>query len=169
MSDPSQIPLSAGHLYTMDNEGKRYQSYDDATGEVINAQGVGVHTGNPLKGTLTIGIGHTGNDFKPGDIWTEFQVMARFGLDYHAALEEAYELARNTPWNAMGPCRQVVVTDMAFELGKGGLAKFLKMWAAIRQNNWSAAALEIAASHLAQQSPVRASRNVAMMKTGEWQ
>lgn len=169
MSAPAEIPLTRGHLFTLANEGKRYQTYDDKTGETIAANGRGVHTGKELQGTLTIGVGHTGDDFKAGDIWSEFQVMTVFKLDYHKALEEAYELARSMPWQAMGIARQAVVTDMAFEMGKGGLSKFLRMWSAIKQSDWTTASLEIALSHLAAQSPVRVALNVAMMKLGEWQ
>lgn len=167
-AEPAQIPLTRGHLYTMANEGKRYQTYDDATGELIGADGLGIHTRNPLKGTLTIGIGHTGPDIKPGDIWTEFLVMTNFRLDYHIALEGAYELIHNGTWNRAGEARQAVLADMCFEMGTAGVRKFMLMLANIRSSNWEAAAAEIMKSNYAKQAPTRAGRNAGMIRTGNW-
>lgn len=44
-------------------EGKRNKAYFDT------------------KGILTIGVGHTGNDFGPTSVWTDEQVMAAFVRD----------------------------------------------------------------------------------------
>lgn len=48
-------------------EGRKAQSYDDATGKPVNA-------GEHVRGVLTIGVGHTGRDFKAGDVWSEQQI-----------------------------------------------------------------------------------------------
>lgn len=45
-------------------EGCRLQAYDDYTGKPVNANGT-------VKGTLTIGVGHTGKDVTKGLIITE--------------------------------------------------------------------------------------------------
>lgn len=160
--------MNQGQAYTLANEGRRHQSYDDATGESIYSDDR-THQGFPRKGVLTIGVGHTGTDFKPGDIWTEQKVTEAFDNDYAKALSEAYALIRNNGWNLIGEARQAVLTDMAFEMGGAGLAEFKLMLNNIRSSNWEAAALEIGKSKYAAQAPIRAARNIAMMKTGEWQ
>lgn len=45
-------------------EGCRLQAYDDFTGKPVNA-------GGTVKGTLTIGVGHTGKDVIAGQIITQ--------------------------------------------------------------------------------------------------
>ncbi len=64
-----------------------------------------------------------------------------------------------------GP-RQVVLASMAFNLGIGGLAKFSKMWAAIRAKDYAAASVAMLDSHWAEQVGHRAERLAAMMERG---
>jgi lysozyme len=153
--------MNTGQIYTLNNEGKRYQTYDDATGEIV-------HVGDECKGTLTIGIGHVGFDYKPGDIWTEAHIQATFDADYHNAVEIAYSLLRGNTWNAIGEARQGAVIDMAFEMGRKGLADFHHMLAALRAGDYASAAREISNSKYAQQVPMRAWRNQQMLIDGVW-
>lgn len=161
--------MNRGQIYTRDNEGVRYQTYDDDSGEAIGPDGLGVHTKRPLKGKLTIGVGHTGNDFKAGDIWNAEQVQTAFDADYHTAMEAAYSLIRNNCWNTIGEVRQAAIIDMCFQMGKKGVSEFVQMLLALQCMDYERAAREIMASQYATQAPTRALRNAKMVKTGIWQ
>jgi GH24 family phage-related lysozyme (muramidase) len=165
--DPGQ-PMNKGQAYTLVNEGKRHQTYDDATGESIGKDGRGVTSGKPLAGTLTIGVGHTGHDFAPGDIWDDTRIMYEFDGDYHKAVEGAYNLIRNGAWNMIGEARQAALIDMVFELGADGVKGFSLMLNNLRSHNYAAVAHEVMASKYATEAPTRALHNSVMMQTGEW-
>lgn len=63
-------------------------------------------------------------------------------------------------------CR--VVLDMGFNLGVPRLCRFKKMWAAIHDENFDTAAIEMLDSRWASQVGKRAERLSDAMRTGEW-
>ena len=63
--------------------------------------------------------------------------------------------------------RQLVVMDMAFNMGVPRLKKFKNMWAAIHDNDFKTAAKEMLDSRWARQVKGRATRLAHAMATGE--
>ena len=64
--------------------------------------------------------------------------------------------------------RQLVLMDMAFNMGVPRLCKFKKMWNAIHEENFEAASLEMMDSKWARQVGGRAKKLSDAMKTGEF-
>jgi len=64
--------------------------------------------------------------------------------------------------------RQAVLVDMAFNLGRAGLASFQKMRAALALGDFERAAAEMLDSLWARQVGRRARELAEMMQTGQW-
>ncbi len=64
--------------------------------------------------------------------------------------------------------RQLILMDMAFNMGVPRLCKFKKMWNAIYEQNFEAASLEMMDSRWARQVGKRASKLSSAMKLGEF-
>lgn len=64
--------------------------------------------------------------------------------------------------------RQLILMDMAFNMGVPRLCKFKKMWNAIHEGNFEAASLEMLDSRWARQVGRRASKLSEAMKSGEF-
>ena len=64
--------------------------------------------------------------------------------------------------------RQLVLVDMAFNLGVPRLCKFKKMWAAIQENKFDVAAKEMLDSRWANQVKSRATKLANAMHNGEF-
>ena len=65
--------------------------------------------------------------------------------------------------------RQIVLTDMAYNMGVPKLSGFVKMWTAINAGDYKTAALEMLDSQWANQVHARATRLAAAMESGEFQ
>ena len=64
--------------------------------------------------------------------------------------------------------RQLILMDMAFNMGVPRLCKFKKMWNAIHEGNFDAASLEMMDSRWARQVGSRARKLSDAMKSGEF-
>jgi lysozyme len=64
--------------------------------------------------------------------------------------------------------RQLILMDMAFNMGVPRLCKFKKMWNAIHEGNFEAASYEMLDSRWARQVGRRANKLSDAMKTGEF-
>lgn len=71
-------------------------------------------------------------------------------------------------YREMSVVRQMVLVDMAFNLGVAGLMGFRKMRAALALNDYTLAAAEMLDSKWARQVGRRAERLAEMMRTNEW-
>ena len=140
----------------LQHEGLRLTVYDDANGKPI---GPGSHVvGNP-----TIGIGTL--VCAPGGI-TEAEARLLLGNRVQIAQKSAESLvAINFP--AADPVRFDVLTEMAFQLGGDGLAKFVNTLQAVRDCRWDDAAKGMLASTWALQTPGRAKALAEVMRTGK--
>ena len=79
------------------------------------------------------------------------------------------ELLQNKPIvNQLTATRQMVLVDMAFNMGVPRLMKFINMWAAIKNENYSLACEEMIDSRWANQVGNRAMKLSLAMKNGEW-
>jgi len=78
------------------------------------------------------------------------------------------ELVRAHPCvDRLDAVRQLVLVDMAFNMGVPRLCKFKKMWAAIHEDDFSTAAKEMLDSRWATQVKGRADKLANMMHNGE--
>lgn len=72
------------------------------------------------------------------------------------------------PWGNLGSARQAVCVNMAFNLGSAGFLKFKNMIAAINDDFYEMAAVEMLDSKWAKQVPNRANELSEQMNKGHW-
>ena len=114
-------------------------------------------------GKVTIGIGHNLTDNGlPLPI-----LDAIYEHDVNSAVADCNRLLQDH-WSRLDDVRKAVIINMMFNLGLGKLSLFKKMIAAIKQQDWSAAAREAMDSKWARQVGPRAERLAHMLKTGTW-
>jgi len=139
----------------------------------------------PYKDSLgidTIGIGrnleHRGlSEEELAHIGKDISDICEWGI----TKEQAYYLAENDikiveeEICKAHPCvveldevRQRVIIDMAFNMGVPRLNKFVKMWKAIHEENFTEAKTQMLDSRWANQVGNRAVRLSNAMETGEW-
>jgi len=107
----------------------------------------------------TVGIGHNLETPLPPAV-----IELLFQYDVLAATEAAILV---TPtWASLTPLRQEVLRDMAFTLGRAGLAKFRRLFMALAQEDYAWAAREILDSAAARLLPDRYGRLARQMETG---
>jgi len=113
-------------------------------------------------GFWTIGVGRL-IDARKGGRLREIEID--FLLDNDIAECEAD--CSTMPWFAgLDAVRQRVVLNMRFQLGSSGLRKFRNTLAAVARGDYAAAAAGMSASLWATQTPARANRLIAMMRSG---
>jgi lysozyme len=66
----------------------------------------------------------------------------------------------------LDPVRQIVLANMAFNMGVSALGTFHRMWDAIDRGNWTEASAAMLDSTWARQVGARATRLAAAMKSG---
>ena len=133
-------------------------------------------------GIATIGIGRNLEDrgITPEELeWMDIPNMAivhTMGITEADAMYLAQndvqiveeELLRSHPCvENLDAVRQLVLVDMAFNMGVPRLGKFKKMWAAIHKNNFEEAAKEMLDSRWANQVKSRSTKLAHAMHTGE--
>ena len=84
------------------------------------------------------------------------------------AIVEKELLERKPIVNQLNDVRQMVLVDMAFNIGVPRLMKFKNMWAAIEKVNYPLACEEMIDSRWANQVGSRAMKLSLAMKNGEW-
>jgi lysozyme len=111
-------------------------------------------------GKMTIGYGRNLTD--TGIRQSEAAVMLENDLnDTVANLTQAHPLVLT-----LSATRQIVLANMAFNLGLPRLNRFTKLWEAIGKGDFTAAAKEMLASTWATQVGLRAARLAAEMENG---
>lgn len=136
-----------------DDEAFRAVPYDDATG-------LPLLRGDTLRGNLTIGWGtNISTEGIPktiaGDLLDQ-RLQARI-----AELTQAFPVVLT-----LDATRQIVLGNMAYNLGVPRLRGFVKMWGAIQRGDFAGAAAEMRASVWAQQVGARAARLANEMESG---
>jgi lysozyme len=125
------------------------------------------HEGLSLKpyrctaGVLTIGYGrnlNNGISQKVADIMLD--------EDMEIALRDAKDFAAEA-WDKLNMARQAVLVNMAFNLGKDRLFKFIMFRGAVRSHNYEYAAKRMESSLWYKQVGNRGKELVEQMKTGE--
>ena len=121
-----------------------------------------------LGGNFEIGYGHNSPSIVPDAVWTQEQADDQFAIDYANAVVWAQSDLGASDWTALDLVRRAALTDMAYELGRAGLAGFPHMLLAVRQQAWETAAEACLASRYATQVPARAHRTAYMLENGTW-
>lgn len=108
----------AGYHFLEEQEGERLFVYDDATGRPANP-------GDPVRGTLTGGMGHTGADVMPGMAVTK-ELSERWlqqdARDAEACVDATCPGANDNQFNAM--------VSLCFNIGTGAFkgSSVARMW-----------------------------------------
>lgn len=134
--------------YTKHWEGCRLKAYPDAGG-------------------YSIGYGHHSAGITATTVWTQAQADQVFVDDSASAAIEAGNTLTFTAWNEIGAARQAVLTDMAYELGFGGLRAFAKMRQALELGQWDNAAAEVLDSAAAKEVPDRWKMHAQILRQGD--
>lgn len=121
------------------------------------------HAYEDSKGFLTIGVGHLIDKRKGGG-------LSNNAIDYilNEDIDKKYAgLIDSLPWvKTLDDARQNVLMNLAFNMGVGGLLKFVKTLEFVKQGNYKAAASEMLRSTWSKQVGDRAKRLSKTMETG---
>ena len=110
-------------------------------------------------GVITIGYGHKITEITPG----EAAVLLQQDMETHIAdLYKAYPYVQN-----LDGVRQIVLGNMAYNLGVPRLSQFVGMWDAIQRGDFQTAAAEMLNSLWAKEVGARATRLAVSMASGE--
>ena len=134
-------------------------------------------------GIDTIGIGRNLKDRGISKEELDYMDIPNMDIIYEHGISEAdarylamndiaiveNELCRVHPCvEELDSVRQLILMDMAFNMGVPRLCKFKKMWNAVHEENFEAAGLEMMDSRWARQVGGRAKKLSDAMKTGEF-
>jgi len=78
------------------------------------------------------------------------------------------ELLGEAAWQALSPIRQGCLAAMAYQMGVGGVEKFVNTLQAIKEGDWELAFSNLLQSRWAQQTPARARRTATAMLNDKW-
>lgn len=129
--------------------------------QIIRHEGLHLKPYRDSVGKLTIGAGRNLNDKGI----SEEEAIAMLMHDVSDAKSDAAALVDN--FHELDEVRQRVLIDMAFNLGRAGLATFRRMIEAVRNKRFEQAAAEIVDSRWYRQVGVRGMRLEYMMRTGK--
>jgi lysozyme len=156
---------------------------DDLIEKLIQHEGLRLQVYEDSLGIATIGIGRNLEDrgITPEELeWMDIPNMAivhTMGITEADAMYLARndvqiveeELLRAHPCvDRLDAVRQLVLIDMAFNLGVPRLCKFKKMWAAVEAEDFSTAAKEMLDSRWANQVKSRSTKLAHAMHHGEF-
>ena len=85
--------------------------------------------------------------------------------DLREAIAGADELIEQHNCKDLEGAAKEVIVEMIFQLGKTGVSKFKKMWEALSEYNYIGASFEMLDSKWANQTPNRAKKMAALMKS----
>ena len=128
--------------------------------QLLREEGFRAHPYMDTTGHVTIGIGRNLVDVGI----TLDEAMHMLTNDIHAC--EA-QLEQYGAFIALDPVRKMVLIDLCFNLGFGGLEQFVKFWAAIRHHDYKLAGDELRNSRWYGQVKVtRAENLIRMLESG---
>ena len=154
---------------------------DKLRASVMEHEGCRLMADRDPLGILTIGYGH---NLQTADVALHVKLVDEAGgdetaivitqdtadrlLDNDLACAED-DVRRALPWAvSLDPCRKAVLVEMAFQLGIGGLLRFVKMLRAARRGDHAEAAAQMLDSTWHHQTPARVETLAGRMRSGEW-
>lgn len=142
-----------------ENEGLRYNSYMDTTGNKTVGYGFNMDSGIAKRVWDRAGVQ---SDFKAvyngEQALSPAEAEALGNASFEIAAEDALDLFPELP--DYTPARQQAILDLSYQLGKPSLSKFDSTITAAKQGKWTTAARHLLQSEYAKQTPERA-RQVA--------
>ena len=135
--------------------------FKKAMASVKAHEGLALHPYHDTTGHLTIGYGRNLDEIGI----TQREAEAMLETDLTVAYQDAKSLAGDA-WAELSSNRKVVLMDMAFNLGKSRLKRFVKMWEALDNKNYDRAAKEMLDSLWATQVGQRALTLADLMREG---
>ncbi len=151
--------------YITYNEGKRNTVYNDSLGIPTIAVGFNLRRADAPAKIEALGLSY--NDVLTGkQALTDEQINALLDADIESAINKTVK--RLYPgFDTIDPDRQVILVDLAFNMGPSRLAGFKNTNAAINSGDWDKAADELKDSRWYHQVGNRAVRNVDAIRTGK--
>ena len=145
------------------HEGRRARVYPDSRGFLTAGIGCYLDRGGVRELFAELGIDY--DAVRSGRVaMTDQQIDAVFQHDLDAI--GIAGAARDCPtFESLPTPAKLVLVDLAFQCGAGGLAEYHRMLAAIAERNWERAAVELLDSKEAVQTPMRAKGNAALMRS----
>ena len=141
--------------------------YDNSTKQLTLDEGKKRTVYSDHLGFATIGVGRLVDSRKPGAGLRDVEIAFMLQNDIN---ERISLLAHAYPWfMGLDEARQGVLVNMSFQLGMDGLAGFVNTLELIRTGAYDKAAAAMLKSKWATQTPERAARMAAQMRTGVWQ
>lgn len=140
---------------------------------LLRDEGIRLDPYRDSLGFWTIGVGHLIDRRKGGEFpsWvrsfpiTETEAIRILSLDLDV-IEAG--LMTEMPWlETSAALPRLILTAMAFQLGVGGLMKFVRFLAAVKEQRWGAAGTEMRSSAWYRQAPLRAGRMASALETGD--
>jgi len=115
-------------------------------------------------GKRTIGYGHLCTDneeWEDGKTYTIEYLNDIFEGDFNEAVRQTEQLIGNLVLHKEA---NEIIIEMVFQLGMSGVSKFKKMWAALKDQNYTEAANQMLDSKWAKQTPNRAQDLAEIMR-----
>ena len=137
----------------------------DLKQQLIRDEGIVKHAYQDSLGFTTIGVGRL-IDARRGGGLSDSEVDYLLTNDIEETTEQVLAAL---PWaSKLSEPRRAVLINMAFQLGIRGILGFHRMLGSVEDGQYDEAAMEMADSLWAQQTPERAKRLAKQMLTGEW-
>jgi GH24 family phage-related lysozyme (muramidase) len=150
--------------YLIKNEGWHQAVYYDSLGIPTVGVGFNLRRADAPEKIRALDLDYE-KLLKREQMLSDAQIEMLFAQDLHTAAAAAEALIPG--WVALAAGRKKALTDMAFNLGAGGLAKFSRFLTAVNRENWQAAEAEIMNSLYARQVGPRARRNAVAIRHGD--
>ncbi len=158
MVDPNELAK-----YLTFNEGLRSKRYYDSRG--FPTIGIGFNLARAGARAAIEAVGADFDRIKSGqDSLSQGQIAALLASDTRTAIEAARSLFPG--FDNYESARQLVLADLAFNLGEAKLANFKRFISAVKASDWDEAAAALRSSRWFAEVGKRAIRNVKAIRTG---
>jgi len=161
-SKPKGSMRTRARALIAEHEGRRRHVYLDQVGHPTIGIGFNLDRGGARSIIEGLGLNFDAVVNGQQDL-TDAQVDRLFDGDFNASLAAARELLPN--FSSLTTNAQIVIIDMIFNMGKGGVAKFTRMLDALSRRDYAAAVEGIRGSLYASQVPSRAAFNMDLLVT----
>lgn len=155
--------LSIEHIrdFVEQHEGRRNKVYNDSAGHPTIGVGFNLDRDGAQEEIEALGLNY--QDVRNGKVsLTDVQIDTLFHADVNSAVNSARNVISN--FDDIPGDKQIVLADMAFNLGEAGLAGFHKMVAAVENEDWATAADEMEDSRWFKQVGDRGTADSDMMR-----
>lgn len=143
------------------HEGRRKQVYWDTMNHPTIGVGFNLDRGDAE--TILGSLGYNKSDIIRGKIMSDEDIDYIFRKDVEKSIEDAKKLF--ITFDKQPEKVQLILVDMIFNLGYGGLSKFVKMRGAVESGNYEKAADEMMDSRWYSQVGNRSKKLVEMMRS----